>query len=164
MFTFRPIAAAVAAVLAVAFGAGAAGSATVSGRSLCTMISARQLASVHVSGGGCVQKGPTPFAQYATVRKAVWGTIQGSHAVLTVYDVKAAYVGAARSVFQKDGTSVGIGDWSSFRGHANGKTFWEIVFGKGSKVVDLTVTTPPGKPLASGKPFLALAKSVAARV
>ena len=132
----------------------------------CGLLSARQLATIHVrSGGHCSQKS-APFKQYATITTAAWGRLGGGtgYALAAVYAVKAPYVAAAKQLLDKGGTSVGVGDWSSFDGLSNGKTGGGIVFGVGHYVVDLTFGTPSSRPLASAKPFIALAKLLAAKL
>jgi hypothetical protein len=132
----------------------------------CGLLSARQLSTVHVkSGGRCSQKS-APFKVYATTTTAAWGRLGAGSGYLlaAVYSVKPPYVAAARQLLDKGGTSVGVGAWSSFEGLANGKTSGSITFGVGNYVVNLSFGTATGHPLTSSKPFIALAKRIAAKL
>jgi hypothetical protein len=132
----------------------------------CGLLSARQLSTIHVKNGGRCSQKTAPFKAYATITTATWGRLGvGSGYVLAgVYAVKPAYVSAARQLLDKGGTSVGVGAWSSFEGLANGKTGGSITFGVGNYVVNLSFGTATGHPLTSSKPFIALAKGIAAKL
>ena len=132
----------------------------------CGLLSARQLATIHVAAKGHCSQKTAPFKQYATATSAIWGRLGAGtgYALAAVYAVKPPYVAAARQLLDKGGTSVGVGTWSSFEGLSNGKTGGDITFGVGNYVVNLTFGTPTTHPLTSAKPFIALAKAIAAKL
>lgn len=153
------------AVLTAAVYAGSAASASTR-LNVCGLLSARQLATIHVAAKGHCSQKTAPFQQYATATTATWGRLGAGtgYALGAVYAVKPPYVAAAKQLLDKGGTSVGVGTWSSFEGLSNGKTGGDITFGVGNYVVNLSFGTPTAHPLTSAKPFIALAKAIAAKL
>jgi len=153
------------AALTAAMYAGAA-TGTPTRLNACGLLSARQLATIHVASKGHCSQRTAPFKQYATATTATWGRLGAGtgYALAAFYAVKPAYVSAARQLLDKGGTSVGVGAWSSFEGLSNGKTGGDITFGVGNYVVNISFGTPTSRPLTSAKPFIALAKAVAAKL
>ena len=133
--------------------------------SVCKLLSARQLAAVHV-GTACTHSSPLPFKQggvtVATVTSASWG--RTGHVMASIYAVNSAYVTLARSKFDVGGTSVGVGDWSRFKGFSNGRTIAEMVFAVGNHIVDLEIEMPPNRPLESRQQVVKLASAIAGKL
>lgn len=150
-----------AAIAAVVLAAPAANARTAFGGNACGLLSAAQLKPVHVSLG-CNQK--SSANTFGRVTVATWGSIHGAYVMANIYDVNAEYAARAKSVFDTRGTSVGVGDWSSFKGLANGKTVAEIDFGVGHTIVGIAVRTPTKQPLTSSKPVIAIAKTIAVKL
>lgn len=129
--------------------------------STCKLLSKRELATVHVTTT-CTHRS-FPFKQQgvtvATITEVRWG----KNGVVTagIYAVNSAYASLARTKFDVGGPSVGVGDWSRFKGFANGKTGARIVFGVGKYVVDLDVSVSPTRPLRSKQQIVGLAAAIA---
>lgn len=126
----------------------------------CKMLSAKQVAAVHVSTSCKVARGkPNP---YYTGVSATWGQLGGKSSVILSGNrvSNRAYIGVWESQNAK-GKSAGVGSWS--RGScARTGAFCIVDFVVGNYVVQLQVAPPIGKPLASQKQFIAMAKTVAA--
>lgn len=133
--------------------------------SFCKLLSARQLAAVHVTSA-CTQSRAIPFKQQGTTVATITEVRWGHTGVVTagVYAVNSAYVSLARSKFDVGGPSAGVGDWSRFKGFANGKTDARLLFGVGNYVVDLDVSMPPTRPLKSEQQIVKLAAAIAAHL
>lgn len=127
----------------------------------CSLLSASQLKPVHVSAS-CRQKSSS--IRYGKMTWATWGNIHGAFVLAQVDAVNPAYAGPARALIDKGGTPVGVGDWSRFKGFANGRTEARIDFGVGHFIVGVSVRTPTKQPLTSSKPVLAIAKTIAAKL
>jgi hypothetical protein len=155
--------AAAAVVLAFAAPTANARSAT---SNVCKLLSPSQLATFHVSGS-CTQK-TTPVNRqgihFGTVNLGQWGNLHRSHLVAALYVISPAYVSVAKQDFFNGGTSAGVGDWSRWKGFANGKESARIVFAVGNKVVDLDVAPGAEHRLKSKQQVIALAKAIAARL
>jgi hypothetical protein len=168
MLSFRSrrgllVSAAVAVVLAFAVPAANAG-----GRlKVCNLLSARQLASVHVSAS-CTQKTAMPLTRQGThvgtFSLGRWGNLHQSHVIAILSVINPAYVSVAKQKFFNGGTSAGVGDWSRWKGFANGKESAEIVFAVGNKIVDLNVAPGSKHPLKSKQQVIALAKAIAGQL
>ena len=128
----------------------------------CKLLSARQLAAVHVTRA-CTQGKSIPFKHQgttvATIVVVKWG--HTGVVVADVYAVNPAYVSLAKAKFDVGGPSAGVGDWSRFKGFANGKTDARLLFGVGNYVVDLDVSMPPNRPLKSEQQIVKLATAIA---
>lgn len=133
---------------------------------VCRLLSARQLATVHVSTS-CTHK-TMPVrrqgTQVGTINLGNWGNLHQSHLSAGVYFISPAYVGIAKQKFFNGGTSAGVGDWSRWKGFANGMESAEIVFAVGNKIVDLNVAPGAKHPLKSKRQVIELAKAIAAQL
>ncbi len=154
-------AAALAAVAALAAPAAGEAAAQLNG---CKLLSARDLAPLRVTTA-CTQH-TLPFKQQgvtvATITEIRWG--HTGVILAGVYALDSQYVSLARSKFDVGGPSAGVGDWSRFKGFANGKTGARIVFGIGHYVVDVGASMPPNRPLKSEQQIVKLAKAIAANL
>ncbi|HEX6662430.1 MAG TPA: hypothetical protein VF025_02035 [Gaiellaceae bacterium] len=133
-----------------------------SGLNVCNLLSASQLASVHVSAP-CTQKTMPVNRQgthVGTINLGRWGNIHQGYILAAVYVINPAYVGVAKQKFFNGGTSAGVGDWSRWKGFANGKDAARIVFGVGNRIVDLDVGPGSKHPLKSKQQVIALAKAI----
>ena len=155
--------AAVAVVLAFAVQTANATSET---PSVCKLITARQVATFHVSDS-CTQKRTAPLNRQGihvgTFSWGRWGTLH-SYVTVVLMNIDSAYVSIAEQKFFNGGTSAGVGDWSRWKGFANGKESAEIVFAVGNKIVDLEVAPGSKHPLTSKRQVIAVAKSIAAQL
>ena len=79
-------------------------------------------------------------------------------------NIDSAYVSIAEQKFFNGGTSAGVGNWSRWKGFANGKESAEIVFAVGNKIVDLEVAPGSKHPLTSKRQVIAVANSIAAQL
>jgi hypothetical protein len=156
--------AAFAVVLAFAVPAANARSAT---PNVCKLLSARQLATFHVSGP-CAQKKSTPLTRQGihagTFSTGRWGNLHQSYVIAVLMVINPAYVSIAKQKFFNGGTSAGVGDWSRWKGFANGRESAEIVFAVGNKMVDLEVAPGAKHPLKSKQQVIAVAKSIAGQL
>jgi hypothetical protein len=152
--------AAVAVVLAFAVPTGNAG---VAGLNVCKLLSASQLASIHVSAS-CTQK-TMPVnregTHVGTINLGRWGNVHQGYVLAALYVISPQYVSVAKQKFFNGGTSAGVGDWSRWKGFANGKESARIVFGVGNKIVDLDIDPGSKHPLKSKQQVIALAKAIA---
>jgi hypothetical protein len=148
-----------AAAVAVIFAVPA--NARTSAVNACGLLSASQLRSIHVSTS-CTH-GTTPVThqgtRYGTINWGHWGKVRHGYALANLLVINPAYVGIAKQKFLNGGTSAGIGDWSRWKGFANGKDEAEIVFGKGNRIVDLVLDPGSKHPLKSKQQVIAIARS-----
>jgi hypothetical protein len=158
------VSAAVAILFAVAAATAAARSET---PGVCKLISARQLATFHVSGS-CTQKTTRPLTRQGvhagTLSVGRWGNLHQGYVVATLMVINPQYVSIAKQKFFNGGTSAGVGDWSRWKGFANGKSSAEIVFAVGNKMVDLEVAPGSKHRLKSKQQVIAVAKSIAGQL
>jgi hypothetical protein len=155
--------AAVAVVLAFAVPAANAGG---SGLKVCNLLSARQVASVHVSAS-CTQKTMAvqrEGTRVGTINLGRWGNVHQGYVLASVYVINPAYVSVAKQKFFNGGTSAGVGDWSRWKGFVNGKEAARIVFGVGNKIVDFDVAPGSKHRLKSKQQVIALAKVIAGKL
>ncbi len=162
----RPRGFAAAATVAVAVIFAVPAAAATSRVNACSLLSASQLRGLHVSTS-CTH-GTTPVnhqgTHYGTINWGRWGKVRHGFVLLNVLVVNPAYLGIAKQKFFNGGTSVGIGDWSRWKGFANGKDQAEVVFGIGNKIIDLTLDPGSSHPLKSKQQVLAVARSVAGKI
>jgi hypothetical protein len=158
------VSAAVAVVLSFAAPAANARSAT---PNVCKLLSASQLATFHVSGS-CTQKKTTPLTRQGThvgtFSMGRWGNLHQSYVMAVLMVINPAYVSIAKQKFFNGGTSAGVGDWSRWKGFANGKSSAEIVFAVGNKMVDLEVAPGSKHRLKSKQQVIGLAKAIAGQL
>jgi hypothetical protein len=130
---------------------------------VCRMLSAGQLAGVHVSAS-CTQK-TMPVTRegthLGTINLGRWGNIHKGYVLAAVYVINPAYVSIAKQkFFNEKGPSAGVGDWSRWEGFVNGREGARMVFGEGNKIVDLDVGPGAKHPLKSKQQVIALAKAI----
>jgi hypothetical protein len=155
------IAAATAAVVGLTVPA--AGARTSYNGNACTLLAAKQVAALHI-GTSCARATGRANPYYAGTT-AIWGkpgTGKGSVVVSANKVKQAAYIGLFESQ-SKQGTSFGVGSWSRSNCAAPSVECL-VVFVTGAYVIELKVAPPAHHPLASSKPVLALARSIAARL
>jgi len=157
------IATAVAALAAVALSAPTAEARATSSLDPCTLLSTKQVAAVHVATS-CSKKTGKTNPYYSGV-SAIWGELAGRGSVILAVDKVAnpAYIHMLESDSHAKGTSIGVGSWS--RGSCSKSGVYCIaVFVVGPYVVELQVAPPTGDPVATRKPVLAMAKTVAGKL
>lgn len=128
----------------------------------CTLLSARQVAAVHVNTTCNVLRGK-PNALYTGV-SATWGKLAGKGSVIVAVDQAKshAYVTYFEGVGHP-GTSWKIGDWS--RGTCTtGGFYCYASFVVGNNVVTIQVTPPQSKRIPVTKATKAMAKTIAAKL
>jgi hypothetical protein len=128
----------------------------------CTLLSARQVAAVHVDTTCKTLRGkPNP---YYSGSSASWGKFGGKGSVIVAvdkaksHDYIALWEGA-----HKSGTSWNVGSWSRGTCVTSG-LYCYVTFVVGSNVVTLQVTPPAAKPIVLPKPTKAMAKTIAAKL
>jgi hypothetical protein len=134
---------------------------------VCKLISASQLATFHVSGP-CTQKKTTPLTRQGihagTFSTGRWGNLHQSYVIAVLMVINPAYVSIAKQKFFNGGTSAGVGDWSRWKGFANGKESAEIVFAVGNKIVDFVVAPGAQHRLKSKQQVISVAKAIAGQL
>lgn len=147
----------------VVLAAPAANARTASSIRACKLLSAKQVAALHI-GTSCTQNTGRPNPYYQGV-SATWGKLRGHGSVIVSVNkvYKRAYISLWESQNAKKGKSVGVGSWS--RGTcAQTGSYCIVDFVVHSYVVELQVAPPTGHRLASSRPVVALAKTVATRL
>jgi hypothetical protein len=166
-FRSRPSLIASAAVAVVLAFAAATANARSDTPNVCKLLSANQLATFHVSGP-CTQKKTTPLTRQGihagTLSWGRWGNVHQSYVIAVLMVINPAYVSIAKQKFFNGGTSAGVGDWSRWKGFANGKESAEIVFAVGNKMVDLIVAPGAKHRLKSKQQVISVAKSIAGQL
>lgn len=129
----------------------------------CTLLSTKQVAAMHVATS-CTKKTGKPNPYYSGVA-ATWGKLAGRGSVILSVDNVAnrAYIHMVESEAHAGGKSIGVGSWSRGR-CAESRAYCLVVFVVGSYVVELQVAPPTGDPIATPKPVVAMARSVAAKL
>lgn len=162
----RKVRSAVVALAAVVVAAVVAASASAAGTAfsgnVCSMVTAKQTAAVHVKLKCKQQK--TVKNSGGTLWTAVWGpaiAVVGPRLSVGVWKVSSPTLLAAMKASHASGKSVGIGSWSRESGLANGGTSDGVTFVVHGYLVLITLATPTGKPLTTAAPLIALAKAVA---
>jgi hypothetical protein len=161
----RGLVASAAVAVVVAFAAPTA-NARSGALNVCKLLSASELATVHVSASCTHRTLPVrrQGTQVGTINWGRWGNVHQGYLLAGVYVINPAYVSVAKQKFFNGGTSAGVGEWSRWKGFANGRESAEIVFGISNKIVDLTVAPGAKHPLKSKHQVIALAKAIAAQL
>jgi len=128
----------------------------------CTLLSARQVAAVHVDTGCKILQGkPNPLYSAFT---ATWGKSGGKGSVIVaVYKSKGDNYISLWKQSHVSGTSWGVGSWSRGTCTSNG-LYCYASFIVARNVVVLQVAPPGAKPISVIKPSKAMAKTVAAKL
>ena len=152
----------VAASLAILVVGPAAAAPAASSVEACTLLSARQVAAVHV-GTSCAQAAGKPNP-YFTAVVATWGKLGGHGSVIVGINRVSnhAYIGVWESQHAR-GKSFGVGSWSRGSCVSSG-AYCAIDFVVGDNVVLLQVAPPTGQPLATPAIAIAMAKNIAAKL
>ena len=128
----------------------------------CSLLSAKQVAAVHVDTGCKVLRGkPNPLYQGVT---ATWGKLAGKGSVIVAVDQAKSDTWV--TLFKSNmhiGTSWGIGDWS--RGTCTtGGFYCYLNFVVGNNTVTLQVAPPEAKRIPVTKATKTMAKTIAAKL
>jgi len=128
----------------------------------CSLLSTKQVATVHVDTSCTVLRGkPNPL--YAGVT-ATWGKLAGKGSVIVAVDrAKSRSYIAFWKTNHVPGKSWGIGSWS--RGTCtSGGTYCYASFIVGENIVVIQVAPPAAKPISVTKPTIAMAKTIASKL
>jgi hypothetical protein len=154
------IAVALAAIAALVAAATADASAT-SRLNPCKLLTAKQVAAVHVDTSCKIAIGrPNP---YYTGVSGTWGKLGGKGSVIVGIDKAKSHDYIALVEKNTPGKSFGVGSWSRGACATTG-VYCAINFVVGNYVVAFQVAPPRGKPLTSAKQAIAMAKVIAAEL
>jgi hypothetical protein len=162
----RDLLAAAALAVVTTLAVATANAASTSRGNACSLLSASQVRSLHVSTS-CVHgsKQVNRSGIHAgTINWGRWGNLHRGVVLANVYVINPAYVNIVKQKFLNDGTSAGIGTWSRWQGFANGKDEARIVFGVGNTIVDLALDPGSKHPLKSKHQVITLARSMLGRL
>jgi len=128
----------------------------------CTMLTARQVAAVHVDTSCKIAVGkPNPY--WAAV-SGTWGKLGGKGSVIVAINhmKSQAYITLWKTE-HPTGKSWGAGSWSRGTCIASGSYCYGS-FVVGAYAVTIQVAPPAAKPISVAKPTIAMAKTVAAKL
>jgi len=154
---------ALAITSSVALGVTATASAHTTSLNPCTLLSAKQVAAVHVDTGCKMIRGkPNPL--YAGVA-ATWGKAGGKGSVIVSIDraKSHSYIDLWKSSHTGSAKSWGVGSWSQATCATSG-LYCYATFIVGNNVVVLQVAPPGAKPISVVKASKTMAKTIAAKL